>query len=90
MESVEKSSVVARARLAVISSHLISHNSSSDSILEASTVSSVPPPPNVKGSLTIVDERTGTNYSLQVSQHGTVKATDLKKVPIALEYVCVC
>ncbi|KAL8088324.1 citrate synthase, glyoxysomal-like [Apium graveolens] len=81
MESVEKSSVAARARLVVISSHLIAHNSSSDSILlQASTVSSVPPPPNVKGNLSIVDERTGTNYSLQVSPHGTVKATDLKKI----------
>lgn len=84
MESVDKSSA-ARARLSVISSHLFAYDSSSHSILEASTVSAVPPPPKVKGTLTILDERTGKKYSVQVSDHGTIKATDLKKVSTVYE-----
>lgn len=85
MESSDMSSMVARGRLAVISAHLsASIEKSSDSILESSTVSaaqsSVQPPPNLKGSLTIVDERTGKKYQVQVSDEGTIKATDLKKV----------
>ncbi|KAB2610904.1 citrate synthase [Pyrus ussuriensis x Pyrus communis] len=40
----------------------------------------VPPPGNLRGPLTIVDERTGKRYQVQVSEEGTVKATDLKKI----------
>ena len=87
MENLD-SSVVARSRLAVLSAHLsasASHDHSDavpSSILERSCVSaqSVPPPPNVKGALTIIDERTGKKYQVQVSEEGTIKATDLKKV----------
>lgn len=87
MESSDNnmSSLVARGRLAVISAHLSAPIAKrSDSFLEASPVSavqsSVPPPGNLKGALTIVDERTGNKYQLQVSDEGTIRATDFKKV----------
>jgi hypothetical protein len=83
----ELSVVVARDRLAVLTAHLAA---SVDCIevapalephcLSAQTV--VPPPGNLRGSLTIVDERTGKKYQVPVSEEGTVKATELKKVCI--------
>ncbi|GFS45465.1 citrate synthase 2 [Actinidia rufa] len=87
MESVVDPSIVARARLAVLSAHLSASVESdaffSSPAIEASCVSAqtfVAPPPNVRGSLTVVDERTGKKYQVQVSDEGTVKATDLKKI----------
>lgn len=78
------SSAVARGRLAVLSAHLAASVNLSDSkLLETSVVSAtsvVAPPPNLKGALTIIDERTGKRYPVQVSEEGTIKATDLKKV----------
>ncbi|KAF5186466.1 Citrate synthase, glyoxysomal, partial [Thalictrum thalictroides] len=88
METIDQSKL-ARGRLAVLSSHLIhsseskTHSSSSSSLLETSSASSqnlVPPPGNLKGVLTIIDERTGKKYQVQVSEEGTVKATDFKKI----------
>ncbi|CAN8254245.1 unnamed protein product [Cochlearia groenlandica] len=38
------------------------------------------PPGNLKGSLTIVDDRTGKKYKVPVSEDGTVKSVDLKKI----------
>nr|GLL47257.1 citrate synthase, glyoxysomal-like [Ipomoea trifida]GMD84248.1 citrate synthase, glyoxysomal-like [Ipomoea batatas] len=77
-------STVARGRLAVLSAHLaasasINHDAPA---LEASVVSAtaLAPPPNLRGSLTIIDERTGQRYQVQVSEEGTVKAADLKKI----------
>lgn len=83
MESTQNSSssAVARSRLSVISSHLFASSSAADSILQSSVVSAAQLPPTVTGgSLTIVDDRTGKKYQIQVSDHGTIKATDLKKV----------
>nr|XP_016455679.1 PREDICTED: citrate synthase, glyoxysomal-like [Nicotiana tabacum]XP_016470517.1 PREDICTED: citrate synthase, glyoxysomal-like [Nicotiana tabacum] len=78
------SSAVARGRLAVLSAHLAASVNLSDSkLLETSVVSAtsvVAPPPNLKGALTIIDERTGKRYPVQVSEEGTIKATDLKKI----------
>ncbi|MCI94157.1 citrate synthase glyoxysomal-like, partial [Trifolium medium] len=37
------------------------------------------PAANLNGTLTIVDERTGKKYQVEVSRDGTVKATDFKK-----------
>ncbi|KAK2982599.1 hypothetical protein RJ640_024659 [Escallonia rubra] len=84
MEKVDLSTVAARGRLAVLSAHL---SASVDSnafapVLDASCTSAqqhVAPPPNLKGSLTIIDERTGKSYQVKVSEEGAVKATDLKK-----------
>lgn len=78
-------SKLAWGRLAVLSSHLSASVNLNDpvsaGIVEASSCSAaVAPPPNLKGSLTIIDERTGKRYQVQVSEEGTIKATDLKKV----------
>ncbi|KAE9457572.1 hypothetical protein C3L33_10526, partial [Rhododendron williamsianum] len=84
METVDPSTS-ARGRLAVLSAHLsacVEPDAFSPAI-EASCVSAqtfVAPPPNLKGSLAIVDERTGKKYQVEVSDEGTVKATDLKKI----------
>ncbi|KAH9794173.1 hypothetical protein WN944_011326 [Citrus x changshan-huyou] len=82
--SVESSSAVtARGRLAVLTAHLASTESNQGRFIEpwcASAQSMVPPPGNLKGSLTVVDERTGKRYQIPVSQEGTVKATDFKKI----------
>ncbi|KAA8526241.1 hypothetical protein F0562_008020 [Nyssa sinensis] len=84
MECVD-SSMVARGRLAVLSAHLSAsiESGSFSPILETSCVSAqsgVAPPSNLKGWLTIIDERTGKKYQIQVSEEGTVKATDFKKI----------
>ncbi|CAL5403935.1 unnamed protein product [Camellia sinensis] len=84
MERVD-SSMVARGRLAVLSAHLSASVESEAfvPVIEASCVSSqsvIAPPPNLKGSLTIIDERTGKKHQFQVSEEGTVKATDFKKI----------
>lgn len=78
-------STVARGRLAVLSAHLSAstdhHGAISTEILEFSGCSAaVAPPPNLKGSLILIDERTGKRYQVQVSEEGTIKATDFKKV----------
>ncbi|GAB4824805.1 hypothetical protein Ancab_007675 [Ancistrocladus abbreviatus] len=54
--------------------------------LQTSCVSAqfpVPSPPNLKGSLTIIDERTGKQYQIPVSEEGSIKATDFKKITTA-------
>lgn len=84
METVDPSAS-ARGRLAVLSAHLsaLVEPDAFSPAIEASCVSAqtfVAPPPNLKGSLTIVDERTDKKYQVEVSDEGTVKATDLKKV----------
>lgn len=77
---------VARGRLAVLAAHLSAATLESPvmaSLLEANCVSArtmLPPPEALKGTLTIVDERTGKRYQVQISEEGTIKATDLKKV----------
>ncbi|KAI3734301.1 hypothetical protein L6452_13767 [Arctium lappa] len=81
----DNSSVVARGRLAVLSAHLSAclESSAFTPVLESSCTSAqvfVAPPPNLKGSLAIVDERTGKKFRVQVSEEGTVRATDLKKI----------
>ncbi|KAH0654584.1 hypothetical protein KY289_032262 [Solanum tuberosum] len=79
------SSAVARSRLSVITAHLAAdYSSSSSPVLENSSVSAptaaVSPPPNLKGNLTVIDERTGKKYQVPVTKEGTVKATDFKKI----------
>nr|CAN80865.1 hypothetical protein VITISV_042488 [Vitis vinifera] len=79
------SSALARSRLAILSAHLEAclKSSSFGSVIQPSCVSAqsgIQPPGDLKGSLTIVDDRTAKKYQVQVSSHGTVKATDLKKI----------
>ncbi|KAJ9682697.1 hypothetical protein PVL29_018593 [Vitis rotundifolia] len=65
------SSALARSRLAVLSAHV-------EACLKSSSFGS--PAGDLKGSLTIVDDRTGKMYQVRFSSHGIVKATDLKKI----------
>lgn len=76
-----------RNRLAVLTAHLTAVDpgdlSASPTTLHRNCVSAqtfVPPPGNLKGTITVVDERTGKKYQIDVSEDGTIKATDLKKV----------
>lgn len=76
-----------RARLAVLSAHLTAENPVKSGLgspaIERWCTSadlSVAPHGSLKGTLTIVDERTGKRYKVPVSDDGTVKAVDLKKV----------
>lgn len=39
-----------------------------------------PTPGGGAGSLTVVDNRTGKRYEIPISEHGTIKATDLKQI----------
>ncbi|KAF9665029.1 hypothetical protein SADUNF_Sadunf16G0079600 [Salix dunnii] len=78
-----ESSIIARGRLAVLTAHLLGAplESSEDSDFQRWCVSAqVPPPGDLKGVLTVIDERTGKKYQIQVSQDGTVKASDFKKI----------
>ncbi|XP_060209474.1 citrate synthase, glyoxysomal-like [Lycium barbarum] len=82
---MENGNSVARGRLAVLSAHLAASLNLPDSskLLETSIVSAIPtdaPPSNLKGALTIIDERTGKKYPVQVTEDGTIKATDFKKI----------
>ncbi|KAJ8638942.1 hypothetical protein MRB53_015636 [Persea americana] len=80
METIDPS-IVARGRLSVLSAHLTAGGA--PPLLESSATSAqagAPPPGNRKGSLKIIDGRTGKNYEIQVSEDGTVKATDFKKI----------
>lgn len=83
---MEQISERVRARLAVLSAHLTSANnpyeSGSPAIERWSTSADISAPPHgsLKGALTVVDERTGKKYQVPVSDDGTVKAVDLKKV----------
>ncbi|KAM1512902.1 hypothetical protein ACFX1Z_024401 [Malus domestica] len=84
MSRVTEFPATARGRLAVLSAHLAAATIEPCELgpaLEPHCASAhVPPPGNLRGPLTIVDERTGKRYQVQVSEEGTVKATDLKKI----------
>ncbi|KAL8140390.1 hypothetical protein V2J09_006411 [Rumex salicifolius] len=77
------STASARGRLAVLTAHLLSSPVEQTLAIEASCVSSqslAQPPPNLKGSISVVDERTGKRYQIPVSEDGTIKSTDVKKI----------
>ncbi|ONI17609.1 hypothetical protein PRUPE_3G169400 [Prunus persica] len=86
MSRVTELPVTARGRLAVLSAHLAAATiepSELEPTLEPLCLSAqgvVSPPGNLRGPLTIVDERTGKRYQVQVSEEGTIKAADLKKI----------
>ncbi|XP_006402752.2 LOW QUALITY PROTEIN: citrate synthase 2, peroxisomal [Eutrema salsugineum] len=75
----------AKARLTVLSAHLAV---SDDPVgleqvlpaIEPWCTSNAAPHGSLKGSLTIIDERTGKKYQVPVSEDGTVKCVDLKKI----------
>jgi citrate synthase len=68
----------ARGRLAVLSSHLAAGAVKSEG-LERSPVSAAAPGPRA-GALAVVDGRTGKRHEVKVSEDGTVRATDFKKI----------
>lgn len=71
------------ARLAVLSAHLeVSDQVLPPPIEPWCTSGASAPHGSLKGSLTIVDERTGKKYQVPVAEDGTVKSIDLKKVYI--------
>ncbi|XP_074559855.1 uncharacterized protein LOC141815886 isoform X2 [Curcuma longa] len=77
-------SAAARGRLAVLAAHLTADRcyGGLPQVLERSptlAIDAAGKPGNLGGSLTVVDERTGKKYVIQVSPEGTVKATDFKK-----------
>ncbi|KAL5732296.1 citrate (Si)-synthase [Ranunculus cassubicifolius] len=87
--SSSSSSMVIKSRLAILNAHLTPAHLDSVNSLETCSVlsqqqqggeSGVPPPGNLKGSLMVIDERTGKKYQIQVSEDGTVKSTDFKKI----------
>ncbi|KAH0924762.1 hypothetical protein HID58_017018 [Brassica napus] len=87
---MEEISERVKARLAVISAHLTSADpleSGSPAIERWTTSADINPPPHgsLKGALTVVDERTGKKYQVPVSDDGTVKAVDLKKISMGKE-----
>ncbi|KAJ6830320.1 uncharacterized protein M6B38_353785 [Iris pallida] len=82
MEARSDSSTLARGRLAVLSAHLAASCAAGDFAAAALVPSPVlaQQPGNLAGSLTVLDGRTGKKYELKVSEEGTVKATDFKKI----------
>ncbi|KAJ1378990.1 Citrate synthase [Sesbania bispinosa] len=77
----ESATVLARGRLAMLTAHLLpsAYTEPIDHLLPH-RLSAQSLPANLNGTLTIVDERTGKKYQVEVSREGTVKATDLKKI----------
>ncbi|CAM0946048.1 unnamed protein product [Alopecurus aequalis] len=72
----------ARGRLAVLSSHLLgaaTEGADPAAVLERSPVSAAAPATR-PGVLAVVDSRTGKRYEVKVSEDGTVRATDFKKI----------
>ncbi|KAK7385942.1 hypothetical protein VNO78_31939 [Psophocarpus tetragonolobus] len=80
LDASSNSNVLARGRLAMLGAHLIPSELPHHDILQTLPLSAQLPPPNLAGTLTLVDDRTGKSYQLQVSKDGTVKASDLKKI----------
>jgi citrate synthase len=73
----------ARGRLAVLSAHLAPSSGEAAAGLQRSPVSAAVPGPRA-GALSVVDARTGKRHEVKVSEDGTVRATDFKKVPTDL------
>lgn len=69
-------------RVAILRNHLESGNTSSSHSLETLAVSAeiAPKFSGGSGTLTVVDNRTGKKYEFEISEGGTLKATDFQKV----------
>ncbi|CAA7397511.1 unnamed protein product [Spirodela intermedia] len=86
MDRAEPAESLVPGRLVVLTAHLANAAVSSANFspsLWRSPVSAqtIPRPPgSLGGALTVVDGRTGKKYELLVSEEGTVRATDLKKI----------
>ncbi|QCE01688.1 citrate synthase [Vigna unguiculata] len=76
----EAMTVVARGRLAMLAAYLRPSELADHDVLHPLALSAQFLPLNLAGTLTVVDDRTGKKYQLQVSKEGTVRASDLKKI----------
>lgn len=77
----------AAARLAALQRHLTAEVVPNVSLLSLNETSAPqdglgarPAPGGGPGTLSIIDNRTGKKYDVEISEHGTVKATDFKKI----------
>ena len=77
-------------RLSILQGHLEAGGSPASPMLEAFTVSAETAPnfSGGSGTLTVVDNRTGKKYEFEISEGGTVKATDFKKVSVQGAQFC--
>lgn len=80
----------ANKRLAILRGHLESGSEFSSRSLEAVATSAEIAPrfSGGAGTLTVVDNRTGKKYEFEISEGGTVKATDFKKVSVRCMLLC--
>ncbi|KAL5211422.1 hypothetical protein ABZP36_022269 [Zizania latifolia] len=73
-----------RGRLAVLSAHLGGAGEAKEEAAalkrSVASASAVSPPGARSGALAVVDGRTGRRYEVKVSEEGTVRATDVKKI----------
>ncbi|XP_061370405.1 citrate synthase, glyoxysomal-like isoform X1 [Gastrolobium bilobum] len=77
----ESATVLARGRLEMLTAHLLPSTFAEPiNQVHLHRLSAQSPPANLNGTLTIVDERTGKMYQVDVSPEGTIKATDFKKI----------
>ena len=71
-------------RIAALQRHLQAHHLDSELQLNETKASADPKerpaPGGGPGSLTVKDNRTGKTYEIEISDHGTIKGTDLKKI----------
>ncbi|CAN0897345.1 Citrate synthase, glyoxysomal [Linum grandiflorum] len=88
LEDSSRSSSTATARLAVLAAHLAAAASVESPTtftggIERLVVLSKENDrtANLKGTITVVNEKTGQTHKLPVSEHGTVSASDFKKIP---------
>lgn len=81
-------SSAAAVRIAALQRHLQAHSEESDAeqCIEVHNTKADtspkerPAPGGGPGSLSVLDNRTGKKYEIPISDHGTVKGTDLKKI----------
>lgn len=74
----------ANSRLAVFSRHLLGPVENSFPVIENLPVSAQTIG-GLRGSLTVIDNRTGKKIEVEVSEGGTIKATDFKKLTIGAD-----
>lgn len=81
-------SSAAASRIAALQRHLQAHRDESDAeqCVEVQNTKAEsdskerPAPGGGPGSLSVLDNRTGKKYEIPISDHGTIKGTDLKKI----------
>lgn len=74
-------------RIAALQRHLQAHSLGADNVFELNETKANKDNPKERlapgggpGTLSVVDNRTGKKYEIEISDHGTIKGTDLKKI----------